>query len=214
MFVKLLGLFFILFFTQCTINTRENNLENAITKTVIDTGIIKEVGEFDSIGKKIGKWCGYFVNDQIGYLGYFRNGLKDSVWEFYNKSGTIEKKERFSNGLKNGNTSIYSDGVLYDEMEFKDDKKHGWHKHYYGPNKINFYQRYSEGFFDGDYVLFFENGRIKQKGQFAKGRSVGEWQSFSQTGAIIEKTIYYSFSTKYREIKYSEDGKVTSDMTK
>lgn len=199
---------------QCRFSTRENDTGITNKEGAKDSLIVKETGKLDSNGNRTGKWTGYFSGNKIGYLGYYENGLKDSAWIFYNPLGLIVKKEHYSKGLKNGITSIYSEGILYDEVEFKNDKKNGRHSHYSSPKQLNYYQEYKDGYFDGEYVLFFEDGSIKQKGKFVHGRCVGEWLIFYSNGAIMEKTVYASFSAKYREIKYNQDGFVISDETK
>lgn len=210
---QLLQFISMVFISLCCTNKRGPNFNSAVVN-INDIGIVKQNGTFDSLGNKKGKWTGYFSNDSIGYIGFYENGVRDSVWVYYNYLGVIEKKEQYFRGLKNGITSYYSEGILYDEVEFKDDKKNGRHTHYYGPDKVNFYQEYKDGFFDGIYTLFYEDGKVKQKGKFKMGRCVGEWLLFSNNGEVVEKTIYDSLSTKYREIKYSLNGKIISDEIK
>jgi antitoxin component YwqK of YwqJK toxin-antitoxin module len=200
--------------TQCEIPKRNKNLAIHNEGNFEDSLMLRNVGKIDKDGRKIGKWTGYFSNSKVGYVGYYKNGLKDSSWYYYNDRGILEKKEQYINGLKNGITSIYSDGNLYDEVEFVNDKKHGKHTHYYSPTKVNFYQGYKDGYFDGDFILFFEDGAVKQKGKFSHGRCIGEWVEFSSNGSIIEKTIYYSDSKKYREIKFNQNKDTISDIIK
>ena len=123
LFVRLILLSTVLFITLCTFNRKEkSSVNNGVEDPKINT-IIKEIGLLDNNGKRTGKWIGYFKNNIIGYLGYYLNGLKDSTWDFYNHLGIMEKREHYSKGLKQGVTSIYSEGILYDEVEFKNDKK-------------------------------------------------------------------------------------------
>ncbi len=198
----------------CIASCTNDNIHQSKDVGKTDAQIVYEKGVSDTLGNRNGRWVGYLSNDSVGYIGYYKAGLRDSLWMFFNHLGMKEKEEHYDNGLKNGVTRVYSDGILYDELIFTNDKKNGRHTHYYSTGKVNFYQEYKDGFFDGDYVLFFEDGKIKQKGRFEHGRCVGEWLLYSYVGEIIEKTIYDSISTKYREIKYGSNGEIISDEIK
>ena len=209
---RLFVVFAILGVASCTTIIEEK--DQIYFEKLNDTLIVREKGNFDSLGKKVGKWVGYLANDTIGYIGYYKEDAKDSGWKFFNPMGKIQKEENYVKGLKNGYTRIYSDGKLYDEVEFKGNKKSGRHTHYFSSGRVNFYQEYKDGFFDGDFVAFFEDGKIKQKGRFSHGRCVGEWLLCYPNGTVKEKTIYDSLSPKFREIKYGLHGEIVSDEIK
>ena len=39
---------------------------------------------------------------------------------------------------------------------------------------------------EGEYIEYYENGKIKTKGNYEKGNKSGNWQYFDENGVLIE----------------------------
>ncbi|MFA6260220.1 MAG: hypothetical protein WC760_02045 [Bacteroidia bacterium] len=52
---------------------------------------------------KNGPYTRYYENGNLECSGYYINEKKDSIWKYYNQSGSVIKAERWHHGHKSGN---------------------------------------------------------------------------------------------------------------
>lgn len=133
----------------------------------------------DDLGRKQGVHIGYsgslmfertYLNDTLNgcfreyssdgrtlTIGYYKYGLKDSIWlEFYSEN-TVKKKEVFKNGKKQG--------------DFID---------YYENGSISYLATFDNDTIVGDVINYFPNGNIKSKGN----RENGIWNDYYENGNL------------------------------
>ena len=108
----------------------------------------------------------------------------------------------------------YKNGALKEEMKFENGILHGPAKSYYPDSTIKRSGSYNQGFMDGKWQYFNEEGRkimevhfnndtmnghyvswyytgvIKEKGIYKKNRRIGEWLVYDEAGMITEQLYY------------------------
>lgn len=85
---------------------------------------------------------------------------KNGIEEIYYKNGGLKSK------IKRTNSSLYSTNI----------------------KKVSFME--IPGKFNGEYITYFENGNIKEKGNYFNGLKRGEWSEFYENGQIFKKDFY------------------------
>jgi len=69
-----------------------------------------------------------YSTGKIKYRGVYKNSLLDGTLEHYNKQGQLLEKQSLKQGLLNGKTQIFKDGVIREEFNYREDLKHGSYK--------------------------------------------------------------------------------------
>lgn len=113
------------------------------------------------------------INDLLGEEGYFYLGVKDGKWEKYSKDTLLVDKRYFDKGF-------------LQESEVS----------YFDKNKKNLKQLVSihNGFKDGEYLVYFQSGRLAVKGQYSDDVKIGVWYEYFDQVKFARK----------REIKFQD----------
>ena len=171
-------------------------------------------GEFKD-DKPIGKFKYYYPNDSVQAIMNFKDGgkvayaklfyptgkrmgegkyikeIKDSVWFFYDESGALISKDKYSLGKKDGISYVYlPNGIISEERNFKMDIQHGPFKQYFEDKKIKGEGNYINGNLDGRVVYYGPNGIEVAAGYYNNGFKTGPWIYREKTGKVKEKELY------------------------
>lgn len=104
---------------------------------------------------------------------------KNGIEELYYDNGKLKSKKIFTDSY------LYLDGGKY----------------------INF--RMIHGKLNGEYITYFENGNIKEKGRYYNGLKRGEWSEFYENGQIHKKEYYNENGKLTGPFEYYfEDGQI------
>lgn len=112
----------------------------------------------------------FFIYDQGGNIssdGFYKEGVKDSVWTHW-----------YDTGLKKHQIEINPDTLSISGKDLEVTYKRGGN----GSEK------------QGYHKYFYQNGTRSHEGEVFKGNRVGEWQFFNETGGLI-KRIQYAMDT-------------------
>lgn len=158
----------------------------------------------DELGRKQGVHDGYsgswlfertYINDTLnGFFrkftkdgttwstGYFKNGLKDSLWlEFY-KDRTVKEREFYRAGKKHGEFIHYfENGHISYFAKFINDTLVGEAINYYQSGSVKSKGNQQNGI----WTEYYENGSIKSKQEFTNGLLIGQRFYFSQKGDTL-----------------------------
>jgi antitoxin component YwqK of YwqJK toxin-antitoxin module len=141
-----------------------------------------------------------------------RNGLCES---FLHSTGTRISWGNFQNGQRDGEwVWTFEDGTPYVVQEFTYGKKKsfwipveewgnddGQYVRYYYDGKVEEKGYYDSGIKTGDWIKYFPDQKLEYKGSYLNGSKVGLWQYFYPNGS------------KEAIEKYSQDGKFISRIT-
>ena len=115
-----------------------HNSKNLVVKTI--TNYVD--------GMKNGIWMQVGKNNRVEAYGYFANDQKDGIWLTYNFSRR-EVEEHYKNGKLHGfRRTFYStgkDGVVKEEVEFKNGVQDGVYRYYLEDGTISIEYVYKDG---------------------------------------------------------------------
>ncbi len=108
----------------------------------------------------------YHENGALMSYGIYRNQVKDSVWVNFGPSQRLSNTETYVNGKLNGKKVIY---YISEDLNNKSQL----------PSVVSYYTNDS---LHGDYTEYFEDQRIKVKGQYHMNTKDGLWTHYHVTG--------------------------------
>lgn len=187
--------------------------------------ILRAKGKYKN-SKPVGEWNYFFVNGKIEIEGeYNENGKKEGLWTWYYPNGNILIQDNYVDGKKEGLYTEYDenkkvivkgnyladneDGPWYrvnkdfiEEGKYVDGKREGAWKGYYINGKPTYECNYVDNNYDGKYVSYWENGRIKEQGNYQLGLRNGSWRKFDDMGNLFLIVTYKNgIEIRYEGVK-------------
>jgi antitoxin component YwqK of YwqJK toxin-antitoxin module len=198
----------------------------------------------DSEGKKQGVWKKYHENGRLRYTGKFVNNLEVDTFSFYDNKGRIISKRIYETpggeakvllynfkeqlravGTMNGRKKIgkwvfFQTNVARDTLKienYSDDKLEGFQFTYFKNKQLASKIKYKNGFKEGHFIEYYNNGQIQIEGVFIKDEYDGKLVRFHKSGK--QKAIEYYLKGKrigiwkifdiygklFREIDYTKN---------
>ena len=157
-----------------------------------------------------GKAFSKYENQQFREIGYFKDGKKVGVWEYFGDNGQIIKKETYNNNKLNGLSEKFSlEGKKIFSIEYKDNLKDGLCENY-NENEIKISSKnFTKDTLNGSYKTYNEDGKIlREYGNYKMGKKDGEW-----TKNLIKKEIKSNYLNGKLNGKFTvtnKDGVVTT----
>ncbi len=112
-----------------------------------------------------------YGNNKLKIEGYYKDGLKDSLWTEYGYSGTINTRGHYRNDKKEG---------LWTEYGYK--------------GKIKSQGNYHDGKKSEQWKTYFSDGiSLRNQGNYKEDIRIGIWEFFDEQSGLIQK---YNFNTK------------------
>jgi uncharacterized protein len=169
-------------------------------------GKVEEIGKFSSAGKMTGVWKWYFASGQLLIEEEYVNGLKDGTHTEYDEEGKVVEEGDYVKGEEDGRWFTIA-GDYLERGTYRDGLRTGKWVSYYlvkkENNGIDSTLRYTGSFIDdnpdGKHTFYWENGKIKEEGQYINGKKEGDW------------ILYNSDGTPYIVINYRNGTEVRYD---
>ncbi|MCU0434355.1 MAG: hypothetical protein MUC87_12945 [Bacteroidia bacterium] len=158
---------------------------------------LKWQGNCNEKGQLHGRWVQFYRNGEKFVEGWFKNGVRDSVWRIYFQGNSLIEEVKWENGKKNGTYIRYSTpGILAEKGAFENDLKTGqwsiWH--------VNM---------------------LRSQGNYLNGKKNGKWLQYYQTQDSIpqvyseewfdegvmknRKLFQYKYSNPYQLYEHVHD---------
>ncbi len=193
-----------------------------VSKTLYTNGFIRKreyFNGYNSRGNRQGLWKEFYENGTTKTAGTYRNGIKDGYFKYYDKNGSLDSIQKYRNGIIEFEpeelavyeikTDYYSDGTIKVIGSYLDGKADGVRKEYSPEGKItDGYIMHKgvvvgHGLFDaagrkqGNWKLFYDNGRILSEGKYVDNKRIGLWKFYYENGKIeqtgaFDKDGFYS----------------------
>jgi len=182
--------------------------ENAVTEIKLNG--VDQV----NIGKKqIRNKLAYNGNSTIPFTGVFASVIGvhkhyteeykdgklngDKIW--YSEAGRVGMKEPYVNGVKNGVQETYyrNTGNIRSRVTYSEGRISGPSTWYDNKGKILHQEDFKDG--SGEWIAYWDNGKIREKGRLAAGLQNGEWRSYTSTGDLEKITNYRNGSPLSQE---------------
>jgi antitoxin component YwqK of YwqJK toxin-antitoxin module len=151
----------------------------------------------------------YVEGNAMKTKGQYTDGKKEGTWVYETQQGEKEQEENYSAGKLNGLLTKYTDGVIRESTEYRDDtpngehkqynadgklilkgafedgKRHGAIEEYYPSGKIREKNNYSKGSYDGVRQTFYTNGQMQQEETYVNGRQIGPYKRWAENGQLL-----------------------------
>jgi len=126
---------------------------------------------YDALGNKLASYS--YKNDTLLAKGWLTSeGVKDSLWEYYNVN----------------NTPAY-------EGSYKEGKKEGLWIYYFDDGNVEQKGKYRENLPNGEWLWYYPNGQLRRQENFYRGKYEGEVKDFDEKGNIIQDRNF-AFNTQ------------------
>jgi antitoxin component YwqK of YwqJK toxin-antitoxin module len=183
----------------------------------------------NSSGNKQGLWKEFYEDGTTKMAGTYRDGIKDGYFKFYDVNGNLTHIQKYRNGIIEDEpaelakleirTDYYEDGSIKLVGSYKDGMAEGTRREYDRSGKITDSYLMHRGIIvghgiideagkkQGDWEIFYDNGRLRGKGKYIDNRLVGIWTYYFENGKI-EQTGSFDDKGEYTgDWKwYYEDG--------
>jgi antitoxin component YwqK of YwqJK toxin-antitoxin module len=143
-----------------------------------------------------GKWKWFFENGQLMIEEDYINGLKDGPHTEYDENGKMVEMGEYLKGLEDGPWFTVS-GDYFERGTYRDGLKTGkWTSMYllYKDNKtdsiLSFTGNFVEDNPDGKHIYYWENGKIKDEGNYMTGKKDGDWIKYNSDGTLFLIVTY------------------------
>jgi len=120
------------------------------------------------MGLHVGLWKYWYPNGQICKSVTFKAGKPHGTWDVYRPDGSRELTKNYENGLRQGLWLSY----------FEDGEKH----------KVEL--TYDKGKIEGERIIYYENGQIRQKVPFENGLVHGTITNWDENGKKVSETKF------------------------
>jgi antitoxin component YwqK of YwqJK toxin-antitoxin module len=175
------------------------------TQTVIDgngemvtyftTGRVKEWYNYKD-GLKNGPFEEFSIYGYIVLNGSFKEGDKDSTWNYYYYTGDLEKTTNYQNGQLEGPYKYYYDnGKVNVEGSYKAGQKAGLWTWYTNQGNKDMEGTFEADQQNGQWVYWYPTGEISYTAHFKNDKKSGQW------------TYLYKNGVKFKEGNFEEDVK-------
>ncbi|MFB6341012.1 toxin-antitoxin system YwqK family antitoxin [Saccharicrinis sp. FJH62] len=155
----------------------KDGLENGQWKHYYDNGSIMDSGRFEN-GRQEGFWKGWNAKGQVSFEGNYHLDKPEGKYTTYHENGNILSTGNMHKGEMTGTWyNYFEDGSPESEITYRDKKPYILNVWLKDGNQI-----IKDG--NGEYVSYYGNGRVSQKGKLENGIKVGIWKEYSNVGAL------------------------------
>jgi antitoxin component YwqK of YwqJK toxin-antitoxin module len=167
---------------------------------------------YQSNGKYEGEYIEQYLDgNTVKTKGQYLNGKKEGLWVYTTPEGEKEREEHYAADILNGPVVKYSDGIIRESVEYRDDAKngefkeydadgklmrkgtyedgklHGMIEEYYPGGQLKSKTGYNKASWDGLRQKFYPNGRMELEETWVNGRKIGPYKAWTETGQLTEE---------------------------
>lgn len=175
----------------------------------------QDLNKVDTGGKKDGIWKGtYEVSKRPRYEGTFDHGKETGVFKFFDdtKKGDVIATRDFT--ANNGSSyTIFYDQNKNKVSEGKEVGKarEGEWKYYHKASKVVMtLENYKNGKLDGPRTVYYPDSKIAEEMTYINGFKEGVYKKYGQNGTLLEQTTYKNNEYNGDAVFYDADGAVAS----
>ena len=149
-----------------------------------------------------GKRILYYESGKKKSLGFFKNGMRDSLFKSWYENGNKKLEIWYADGKKEGLYKKYREGgEIYREIDYKDDLKHGQYQEYWKNGNLKYVLDY-EYDFALDETLREYKSTGEKKGKFL----VIDERNTVQINGMYELYVYFKDLPKQAAYTATVDG--------
>ncbi|MCQ8211250.1 hypothetical protein NON08_01530 [Cetobacterium somerae] len=133
------------------------------------------------------------------YTEEYKNGKLNGYKTWYSEAGRVGLKEMYVDGVRNGLQESYyrNTGNIRSRISYSGGRVSGPATWYDNAGKILHQEDFKGG--NGEWVAYWDNGQIREKGRLAGGLPNGEWRNYTSKGELEKITIFRNGSPVSQE---------------
>lgn len=139
------------------------------------------INQFDSLGLKTGLWITYSSStEQTRSVLYYVRGKKNGLCKFYTDNGILQNEIEYKNDLIDGLFKHYTIYGKYEISEYKNNIQEGVSKFYNYKGILIESSEYKNNILNGKKLQYsLKTGRVIMESNFINGKENGTRRSFS-----------------------------------
>lgn len=130
-----------------------------------------------------------------------------------NEAGYVERyTRRVSDYAKEGlYVKLDPKGTKIEEAQYKNDTLHGWRILYGETGDTQTLEHYHMGAFDGEFKVFYDNGKLKLQGYYEDNEMSGKWKGYYDNGKLKEEVQFQNNAENGPFVEYYDNGKLKAE---
>ncbi len=152
---------------------------------------------------------GYYTNSPGTPFrsGFYKNGIRDSIWTYYAKDGSVMKTSVFQNGNGIAYGELDSDG-LDAETTFVAGVVHDSIRYKLPDRPLRFIEVWDKGEKKLLLAYYEKTGKLASEGHFERGKRNGFWRNWYENGTIKDSLFYKDGEPFGEQLYYDSTGKL------
>ena len=168
----------------------------------------EQTGKYTNSGKKAGSWKWYHENGQLMTEEDYKNDVKDGMHTEYDEAGKVMEEGEYLNGTEDGLWFSVS-GDYYEKGTYRDGLRNGmwismnlFREADKTDSIVSFKGNFIDDNPDGKHIHYWDNGKIKDEGNYISGKKDGDWIQYNSDGTpFLIITYQNGIETKYDGVK-------------
>lgn len=135
----------------------------------------------------------YDASGELAAKGQYYAKKKNGLWQYFGDNNKLLMEENYNHGLLDGKSVVYWQSQENQPMEiknWKDSLREGEWLWFYEDGKIRQKAAYKADKLDGEFLVFFADGSKHIDGKYADNVRDGLWQYFNEDGSLRIKIEY------------------------
>ncbi|EDP94591.1 hypothetical protein U8527_16845 [Kordia algicida OT-1] len=207
-----------------------NGKQQGVEKAYFENGTLREEVIYDTDGNYDGKHVRYYKNGKVRNITNYKNDEQHGEEKYYHENGKVSMSGMYKNGESVGEHITYrEDGtvkniIVYndegEDIEYRDfdengtliksmieiDETHTVFKEFFSNGKLKLVENHRYNKKNGEKITYFDNGQLRQKLIYNKGKLVENVACFDRSGKKINNG---DFANGNGLVKfYNADGKL------
>lgn len=170
----------------------------------------EKINQINAKGERIGVWKKYYENKKIRYQGQFKNGKEVGVFKYYSpvSSEFPMMLKTFEKNSENALVQHFTiKGLPESEGRMNGKKRAGKWVYYHKDDKtIMIEENYEDGILNGDYKVFYEDGKLTKSTHYKDGKLHGNSKKYSPKSILVEDVNYVNGQLHGDAAFYEDNG--------
>ncbi|MBO4778151.1 MAG: toxin-antitoxin system YwqK family antitoxin [Bacteroidales bacterium] len=135
----------------------------------------------------------YDIAGELSAKGEYYAKKKNGTWQYYGSNNQVIMEENYNHGMLDGKSTVFWQSNPTQPMEikyWKDSLKHGDWMWFYEDGKVRQKTHYIENKLNGEFLVFFSDGTQHIKGAYKNDLRDGLWEYFNEDGSSKIKIDY------------------------
>lgn len=147
------------------------------------------------------------VPGKVLRTGFYKNGIRDSLWTYFAKDGSVQKTSVFQNGNGIAYGELGSDGLdaettfvaglIQDSIRYK-----------LPGHKLQFIEVWDKGEKKVLLSYYEGSGKLASEGHFENGKRNGFWRNWYESGLLKDSLFYKDDEPFGEQLYYDSTGKL------